>query len=83
MKRASLVIQSVKNLSVMQETWVRSLGGEDSLEKEMVTHASILAWEIPWTEETGRPWSMGCLVAAGQQHARLSSLVYNKLKSIK
>ena len=48
------MIQSVKNLSVMQETWVRSLSGEDSLEKEMVTHASILAWEIPWTEETGR-----------------------------
>ena len=35
----------------MQEAWVRSLGGEDSLEKEMATHSSILAWEIPWTEE--------------------------------
>ena len=35
----------------MQETWVRSLGHEDPLEKEMVTHSSILAWEIPWTEE--------------------------------
>ena len=38
----------------MQETWVRSLGGEDLLEKEMATHDSILAWEIPWTEEPGR-----------------------------
>ena len=37
----------------MQETWVRSLGQEDPLEKEMATHSSILAWRIPWTEETG------------------------------
>ena len=43
----------VKNLPVMWETWVRSLGWEDSLEKEMSTHSSILAWEIPWTEEPG------------------------------
>ena len=38
----------------MQETWVRSLGREDALEKEMATHFSIFAWEIPWTEELGR-----------------------------
>ena len=38
----------------MQETWVRSLGGEDPPEKEMATHSSMLAWEIPWTEESGR-----------------------------
>ena len=37
----------------MQETWVQSLGGEDPLEKEMTTHFSILAWEIPWTDESG------------------------------
>ena len=37
----------------MQEMWVCSLGGEDPLEKEMATHSSILAWEIPWTEEPG------------------------------
>ena len=43
----------VKNLPEMQETQVRSLGREDSLEKEMATHSSILAWKIPWTEETG------------------------------
>ena len=44
----------VKNLPAKQENQVRSLGREDPLEKEMVTHSSILAWEIPWTEEPGR-----------------------------
>ena len=48
---ASLVAQTVKNLPAMQETWVRSLGGEDPLEKGMATHSSIPAWRIPWTEE--------------------------------
>ena len=43
----------------MQETWVHSLGQEDALEKEMATHTSILAWEVPWTEEPGGPLSMG------------------------
>ena len=43
----------------MQETWIRSLGQEDSLEKEMATHSSILAWKIPWTEKAGRLQSMG------------------------
>ena len=43
----------VKNLSVMQETWVQSLGWEDPLQKEMATHSSILVWEIPRTEEPG------------------------------
>ena len=50
---ASLVAQIVKNPSAMQEAWVRSLGWEDPLEKEMATHSSILAWRIPWTEELG------------------------------
>ena len=49
----------VKNLSTMQEIQVQSLGWEDLLEKEMVIHASILAWRIPWTEEPGRVQSMG------------------------
>ena len=49
----------VKHLSTMQETWVRSLGWEDSLEKEMATHSSTIAWKIPWTEEPGRLQSMG------------------------
>ena len=50
---ASQVAKTVKNLSAMQETWVRSLGREDPLQKEMATHSSILAWEIPWTGEPG------------------------------
>ena len=49
--RASLVAQRLKHLPAMRETWVRSLGQEDPLEKEMATHSSILAWRIPWTEE--------------------------------
>ena len=51
--------QLVKNPSAMQETWVRFLGWEDSLEKRTATHSSILAWRIPWTEEPGRLQSMG------------------------
>jgi len=54
-----LRIQMLKHLPVMQETWVRSLGQEDPLEKEMATHSSILAWRILWTEEPGRIQSMG------------------------
>ena len=56
---ASLVAQRVKHLPAMQETWVRSLGQEDPLEKEMATHYSNLAWKIPWTEKPGRLQSMG------------------------
>ena len=56
---ASLVSQVVKNLPVMRETWVRSLGWEDPLEEGMVTHCSILAWRIPWTEEPSGLQSMG------------------------
>ena len=56
---ASLVAQTVKRLPAMQETWVLSLGREDTLEKEMATHYSTLAWKIPWTEEPGRLQSMG------------------------
>ena len=49
----------VKNLPAMQEMWVRSLGWEDPLEKEMATVSCVLAWEILWTEESGGLWSMG------------------------
>ena len=56
---ASLVFQLVKNLPALQETWVRSPGWEDPLEKEMATHSSILAWRIPWTEEPGGLQSVG------------------------
>ena len=51
---ASHIAQLVKNLPVMHETWIQFLGWEDPLEKEMAIHSSVLAWEIPWTEEPGR-----------------------------
>ena len=57
--QASLIAQLVKNLPAMWETWVRFLGWEDPLEKEMATHSSILAWRIPWTEEPGGLQSTG------------------------
>ena len=56
--------QRLKRLLAMQETQVQSLGQEDPLEKEMVTHSSILAWRIPWTEKPGR------LQSAGSQRVR-------------
>ena len=57
--RASLVAQRLKRLPGMWETWVRSLGWEDPLEKKMATHPCTLAWRIPWREEPGKPQSMG------------------------
>ena len=57
-KLFDLVAQLVKNLPAAQETWVRFLGWEDPLEKEMATHSSILAWKISWTEEPGGLQSM-------------------------
>ena len=56
---SSLIAQLVKNLPEKQETWVRFLGREDPLEKEIAIHSSILAWRILWTEEPGRLQSMG------------------------
>ena len=56
---ASLVAQTVRCLLAVQETWVRSLGWEEPLEKEMATHSSTLAWKITWMEEPGRLQSMG------------------------
>ena len=53
----------LNNLPAMQEMWARSLGWEDPLEKEMATHSSIIAWEIPQTEERGRLQYMGLLRA--------------------
>ena len=55
---ASIVAQTVKNLPAMQETQVQSLGQEDSLEKEMTTHSSILAWEIPKSKEPSKQETM-------------------------
>ena len=58
----------VKNPSAMQETWIRSLGWEDSLEKGTAAHFSVLAWRIPWIEEPGRLQSMW-----SQSQTRLSN----------
>ena len=55
----TLVVQMVKHLPTIWETWVQSLGQKDPLEKEIATHSSTLAWKIPWTEEPGRLQSMG------------------------
>ena len=57
--RATLRVQMEEHPLAMQETWVRSLGQEDPLEKEMATHSSVLAWRIPWTEEVGGLQSVG------------------------
>ena len=65
--------QKLKHLPVMQETWVRSLGQEDPLEKEVATHSSILAWRIPWTEESGGLQSTGSQRVG---HDRASDLIY-------
>ena len=59
MYRASLIAQSVKNLPAMQKPWVRFLGQDDPLEKEMAIHSSILTWKIPWTEEPSELQSRG------------------------
>ena len=67
---ASLVAQTVKHLPVVRETWIRSLGWEDPLEKEMAIPSSTLAWKIPWTEEPGRPQFMG-LQRVGPETERL------------
>ena len=60
-KWASLVAQLVKNLPAMQETWVRSLGWEDPLEKGKATHSSILSWRIPWTVQSMGSHEVGVL----------------------
>jgi len=62
--------QMVKNLPAIQETWVRSLGWEDPLEKGRATHSSILAWRIPWTEEPGGPHTVR---RVAESHTRLSN----------
>ena len=67
----SLVVQTVKHLFTMQETWVQSLGQEDPLEKEMAIHSSNIAWKIPWTEAPGRLQSMG-----SQSQTRLSDFTF-------
>ena len=68
LNRASVVAQMVKRPPAMRETWVRSLGWEDPLEKEMATHSSTLAWKIPWTEGSGRLQSLGLQRVFNRDH---------------
>ena len=75
----SLVAQTVKRLPAMQVTWVRSLGWEDPLEKEMATYSSILAWKIPWTEEPDRLQSMRSQRVAQDWATSLSFTFYENL----
>ena len=74
---ASLVAQTVKCLPAMWETWVRALGGEDPLEKEMASHSSTLAWKIPWTEEPGRLQSV-----RSQSRTQLSKITLCKYNAL-
>ena len=76
--QASLVAQMVKRLPTMWETQVRSLGWEDPLEKEMATHPSILAWEIPWTEDPVRLQSIG----VAERWTRLNDFTFLFLRSV-
>ena len=68
----------VKNLPVMQEKRVRSLGQEDPLEEEMADYSNILAWKIPWTEEPGRLQSMGLQRVDMTEHEQTQN--YGKLR---
>ena len=70
----TVVAQTVKHLSTMRETWVRSLGWEDPLEKEMAIHSRTIAWKIPWTEEPGRLQSMG---SQRVRHNWVTSLIHS------
>ena len=71
-----MVAQLVKNPPAMQETLVRSLGQEHPLEKETATYSSILlAWRIPWTEDPGRPQSMGCKELDTTEHLIFQSIM--------
>ena len=73
--RASLVAQLLKNPPALWETWIRSLGWEDSLEKGKVTHSSILAWRIPWIEEPGGLQSMGSQRAGHGERLSLTQTI--------
>ena len=68
--------QTVKNLPVIQETWVQSLGWGDPLEESMATHSSILTWEIPWTEEPGGLQSMESQ-RVGHDLAHICNYIYH------
>ena len=73
----ALVAQTVKRLSTMGGTQVRSLGWEDPLEKEMAIHSRTIAWKIPWTEEPGRLQPMG-LQRVGHDFTFTFTIVFRK-----
>ena len=76
--------QTVKRLPTMRETWVQSLGREDPLEREMATHSSILAWRIPWMEESDRlysPWGHKELDTTQRLHFQFIELLKNSALS--
>ena len=77
--RAFLVAQTVKNLPTVQKTQVRSLSQADPLEKEMATHASILAWRVPWTEEPGKLWSTGSQRVGHKWETNTLHLLWNSV----
>ena len=76
-----MVVQMVKRLPTMWETWVQSLGREDLLEKEMATHSSILAWRIPWRQEPGRLQSTGSQSRTRLNDFTFTSFIYLELYS--
>ena len=69
--------QLVKNLPSLLETWVRSLGWEDPLEKEMASHSIILAWKIPWMQEPGGLYSMGSQESDTTERLQFCTIICN------
>ena len=80
--QASLVAQKVKSLPAVQDTWVRSLSQEDPLEKEMAAHSSILASEIPWTEEPSGLLSMGLQRVGHEWATNTFTLICEKIGNV-
>ena len=72
----------VKQLPTTRETWVRSLGQKDPLEKEMATHSSTLAWKIPWMEESPRLQSMGSQRVGRDSATSLSLFIVDKIVNL-
>ena len=77
--QVSVIVQSVKNLSAMQETWVHSLGWEDPLEKGMASQSSVFAWRILWIEEPGTQQSMGSVHGVRKKTLQISVFQYHFL----
>ena len=78
-----LAAQLIKNLPTMKETWVWSLGGEDTLEKAMAPHSSTLAWKVPWTEEPDRLQSMGSPRVGHDWGTSLSLFTFSPILTLK